>query len=333
MNKNILLFLMIFVFSFGTVVKCSNNYLFSITSSYIPESGQLISIYDATAMTKFSTISINIEYQILSILSVDLEHHEMVLLGYSNYTNKEAMVQFNMNNLKISVLTEVDNGVVSNFTNNIQPASFIDKSALSVGLINEDRVPSIIEWDFSSGSLINSTLRLPYYNDAIYTAPPFYAYSELNDMVYVLYETNRHPSENASLAKFKHSNPKDIHVSFDIKGLDINDTIIVFTNPSGDVFAVTSYDSARIGICKINFKLSSCDLVETFVVGFDYQQQGYTPAFLSCDGSKLILVGNLNSPSTPFFVVDTTSFSMSMFYLPNDWSTHSLDTYTFFNYL
>ncbi|KAN0030917.1 hypothetical protein ACTA71_009564 [Dictyostelium dimigraforme] len=152
-----------------------------------------------------------------------------------------------------------------------------------------------------------------------------YTYSQSIDTMYVLFQTNKHPSQNGSIAVFPRAQPTNVEFAFNIKGLDINSTIMIFTNPKGQLYATTSVNDGTVEICEINLEKAICERVVLVSVG-------YNPAFLNNDGSKLILVGNIESSYTPFFVLDTLNWSKSTFTLPYTWNDETLNTFTFFNY-
>ncbi|KAN0025381.1 hypothetical protein ACTFIU_003642 [Dictyostelium citrinum] len=97
-------------------------------------------------------------------------------------------------------------------------------------------------------------------------------------------------------------------------------------------------NSIIISISFLIFSLSSVAKSSNYLYSITYSNtpnswSSYTPAFLSFDGSKLILVGNIETSSTPFFVLDTIKWTKSMFMVPYTWNDETLSTYTFFNYL
>ncbi|KAM9959117.1 hypothetical protein ACTFIR_000171 [Dictyostelium discoideum] len=316
------------IFTLFSVSQSLNNYLYSVTLNSNSNIGQLVRVFDVITNKEICLAQIIIEYQFQSIINIDQD--ELIFLGTSG--EKQTMIQFNIKTHAIEILSEISNGVVSEIRENIQPPVFTDKTAISVGLIGKDTVPSIVEWSFSNNNITNSTLKLFYYNDANYIAPPMYTYSESKDTIYVLYQTNRHPIQNGSIAVVQRSNPRNVEFSYNIHGLNFNDTLMIFENPQGKLFAVTSYDYARIGICEINLPKSLCEIVVLVPVGFEFLGQGYNPAFLSFDRTKLILVGNVETSATPFFVLDTIHWTKSMFTLPFSWNDETLNTYSFFNY-
>ncbi|KAM9997618.1 hypothetical protein ACTFIY_007278 [Dictyostelium cf. discoideum] len=318
-KTNTFLFTIIFlIFTLFGVGQSLNNYLYSVTLNSNSNIGQLVKVFDVKANKEICLAQIIIEYQFQSIINIDQD--------------EQAMIQFNIKTHAIEILSEISNGVVNEIKENTQPPVFTDKTAISVGLLDKDTLPSIVEWSFSNSNITNSTLKLFYYNDATYIAPPMYTYSESKDTMYVLYQTNRHPIQNGSIAVFQRSNPTNVDFSYNINGLNFNDTLMIFVNPLGKLFAVTSYDYARIGICEINLQKSLCEIVILVPVGFEFLGQGYNPAFLSFDGTKLILFGNVETSVTPFFVLDTIHWTKSMFTLPYTWNDETLNTFSFFSY-
>ncbi|KAM9999209.1 hypothetical protein ACTFIZ_002773 [Dictyostelium cf. discoideum] len=324
-TKTLLFTIILLIFTLFGVSKSSNNYLYSVT---LNPNYQLVRVFDVAKNSEICIAQLVIEYQFQSIINIDQD--QVIFLGTSG--SKEAMIQFNIRTRYVKILSEIDNGVVIEIKENTQPPVFTDKTAISVGLIDDDTFPSIVEWSFSNNNITNSALNLLYYNDATYIAPPMYTYSQSKDTMYVLYQTNRHPIQNGSIAVFQRSNVRNVDFSYNIQGLPFNDTLMIFINPQGKLFAVTSYDYARIGICEINLQKSVCEIVGIVPVGFEYLGQGYNPAFLSFDGTKLILIGNVETSQTPFFVLDTIHWTKSMFALPFTWNDETLNSYTFFNY-
>ncbi|KAN0023625.1 hypothetical protein ACTFIV_008012 [Dictyostelium citrinum] len=327
-TNSLIISIFFLIFTLSSVAK-SSNYLYSITYSNTPNSWQLIKVFDVLKKTQICSAQIQIEYQIQSIINI--RKNEIILLGTSG--EKEAMILFDIKTQAINVLSEIDNGAIFEIKQNTQPLVFTDKTAVSVGLIDSDTKPSIVERNFSNNNMTNTTLNLFYYNGDNYIAPPLYTYSESKDTMYVLYQTNKHPIQNGTIAVFPRSNPNIIDFSYNVEGLIFNNTIMIFTNPQGKLFAVNTNDWQGIEICEINLLKAKCEIITLVTVGLNYLGQGYTPAFLSFDGSKLILVGNIETSSTPFFVLDTIKWTKSMFMVPYTWNDETLSTYSFFNYL